>query len=213
MIDGGEIGGEEIRFLPMKLIDDPPVLAGERRVGDGPAIRIDVQGNLCLIKAVHRMMGQVSVDICLQVAGRADLEENILLFEITQERRVFRASHAMADPGRVEVVQRLPNAFRSGGFPGVRGTGDAMGIGVPEGGDMGVDGKTRFVGGDVEADDVSATKFLDELHGFHALFLIEVPEGAEDDADLDAGAANAFGHGTVDGRDDLFAGEALTQML
>ena len=56
---------------------------------------------------------------------------------------------------------------------------------------MGVDREAGFVGREVEGDNAAAAKTFHELRGGEAVVLIEVAEGAEDDARFNAGGPNA----------------------
>ena len=119
----------------------------------------------------------------------------------------------MADAGRVEIVQCFPNTFGAGGFPGVGGTRDVVGMGIAEGGDVVFDGISGFIAGDVEAYDVAFSEFFDECYGLQALLFAEMAQGAKDDAHPDAGRFDAFIDGVVDGRDHLLWREAFLQVL
>jgi hypothetical protein len=123
--------------------------------------------------------------------------------------RVFDASDTMADAGRVEIVQCFPNTFRSGGFPGMGGAGDVVGMGIAEGGDMVFDGIAGLISGDVEAYDMAFSEFFDECYGLQALLFAEMTQGAKDDAHPDAGGFDAFGHSAVHGGHHLLGGEAF----
>lgn len=104
MIDGGEVAGEEIGFCPVELFFEAFVLLRERGVRDGAAVGADIDRDFEPIELINGMIREGFVHICLQVAGGADLEEDIRLFEMTREGGVFDASDPMADAGRMEIV-------------------------------------------------------------------------------------------------------------
>ncbi len=118
----------------------------------------------------------------------------------------------MSDAGGLEVLERFPDALGAAGFAGVGGAMKAVFDGVLEGWDMRRDGEASFVAGDVEGGDAGACELLDEMRSLQALFGIEVAQGAEDEASLDAGGADALLSGAIDGCDDGFGREALIRV-
>jgi hypothetical protein len=80
---------------------------------------------------------------------------------------------------------------------------------VTVGGDVRLDGKAGFVSGDVEGDDARASEVPHKLYRLEALRGVEVAEGAEDEAGLDAGGADALLGGSIDEGDDSFGCESL----
>jgi len=213
MVDSRQVTGKEIRSFPVELADQPEVFPVQGRIGDGAAVRIDIQRNSGFVEAVYRVVGQVGVHIGLEVAGRANFEEDVLFAEVAGQGGIFYASDAVAYASGMKVVQRFPDAFRSGSFTGVGRTGNAVGVGVMECGDVFGYGIACFVGGDVEADDVFVPKFFNQFYCSHALCVVEMPECAEYYADPDAGFFYTLVYGAIDGGDDLFSGEALVEVL
>ena len=195
--------------------DQTGVFFAEGCIGYGPAVCIDVERDFSFSQAIDRVVGQVGVHICLQIAGGADLEEDIVFTKVPEQGAVFAASYAMAYAGGMEITQCLPDTRGSCSLAGVCGAGDAVGGGVPKCFHVLVYGMACFVACDIEADDmgVLSAKFFDQFYCCHALLTGKMPEGAEDHAGLDAGFFYAFGYRTVDGGDDLFGGEAFIEVL
>jgi hypothetical protein len=115
----------------------------------------------------------------------------------------------MTDAGGIEVLERFPHTAGAAGFAGVGGAMEAVFDGVLEGWDVWGNRESSFVAGNVESCDARVCELLNEMRGLQALLGVEMTEGAEDEAGLDAGGADALLGGAIDGSNDGFGGEAL----
>ena len=121
-----------------------------------------------------------------------------------QKQWIFDASDAVAHAGGLEELERFPNAVGAARFSCMRGAMQAVFDGVAVSGDVRGDWEACFVAGDIEGCDAGARELMDEVRGLQALFGVEVAQGAENEAGLDAGGADALLNGAIDGFDDDF---------
>ena len=77
MVDGCEVAGEEVGFLPMELVGELCVLPVQGGGRDGPAVGADTDGDFELAEFVDRMVGEIRVHVGLQVADGADLQQDV----------------------------------------------------------------------------------------------------------------------------------------
>lgn len=73
VVEGFEVAGEEVLFCPVELGGESRVFAIEGGVGDGSPIGIDTYGYSLTVEPVDRVVGEGGVNVCLQIAGGADL--------------------------------------------------------------------------------------------------------------------------------------------
>jgi len=105
VVDGCEVGREEVGCCPVKLLFEQGIFPVQGGIRDGAAVGADAKGDFEFAEAVDGVVGQVGVHIGLEVAAGADFEQDVGFFQVAGQRRVFDASDAMADAGRVEVIQ------------------------------------------------------------------------------------------------------------
>jgi hypothetical protein len=204
--EGFAVAGGELVVGPGEVFAEASVLLLEGHVGDGACVSVDAEGDAGLVEPIDAMFGVAGSRAGLYVAAGADFEVNARVCEMANEGGIFDAADAVADAGWLEVLERFPDAGGSAGFAGVGGAMEAVFDGVAKGWDVRGNWKSGFVAGDVEGGDAGAGELLDEVRGLEALFRGEVTEGAEDEAGLDTGGADALLGGAVDGGDDDFGG-------
>ena len=115
------------------------------------------------------MLVQGVKDIYLDIAGRADLEVNVPLFQEFDKGRILYTSYAMANSGGLKIFEGLPDALRPFGFAGMRRAGDPMGLGEAKRFDVIVDRKPRLVGGDIKSHHACPPELVNQFDRFPTL--------------------------------------------
>ena len=210
--EGLAVAVDQFVIAPLEVLAEAGVFLFERHVGDGAGVGADAEGDAVAIELIDAMVCVGGGGAGLDVAAGADLEMDAMGAEVVNERGIFDAADAVADAGGLEVSQRLPHAAGTGGFTGVRGAVQAFFDGEAVGGDMGLDGESGFIAGDIECDDARTGELLNEPGGLEALRGVEVTKCAEDEAGFDAGGADGVLGGAIDGGDDSFGCESLIRV-
>src|SRR5579863_2922918 len=86
----------------------------------------------------------------------------------------------------------------------MRSTRNPMGMGIIEGSEMIRDGITGLVACDVKSDNMPVPELFHQPYRRHTFFAGKMPQGAEDNADGNAGLFDPFIDRAVDRGDDLF---------
>ena len=170
MVRGFQVTPQKMGFFPSENPVKGSVFFRQGNVGNGSRIGIDAHGDPGAVEAIGRVIGYFVIDIGLDITGRANLKMNILFAEESHQFRVFCAPDAMTYTTGMKMVERFPDAVGAAGLSGVGGARDPVLMCVPEGRYMVINGEARFVGGDIETNDMRTSKMFDQPYGFHTLF-------------------------------------------
>jgi hypothetical protein len=140
----------------------------------GTVIGADAQRYILTLQSVNAVIGIGWEHIELDVAGWADLQMNVLLSEISNQRRILDASHTVANAGRLDHLQGFPNTLRPTCLARVRGERQVMIRREPERFKMCSEWIARFVTRQVKSNDPAAAELIDQLHGLQTLLGCEV---------------------------------------